>query len=344
MKRVLFRVDASSAIGSGHVMRCLTLAKKISTVAQCYFICERLPGSLEEFIEAQGFSVYLLPAGLSQIQQAERTIRLAGEKYDWVVIDHYQLDIAYESGIRAIANRVMVIDDLANREHDCDLLLDQGAVESTRLKYRSLTPEGCQLLLGVNYCLLREEFFAKENAYHNESDRLLVSLGGSDPHNYTDKVIKALLSIKWEQPVDIVLGGKSPWNQQLQAEYADKTFIHWHIQCDYMASLMRGAKLAIGAGGSSHLERCISALPAIVMTVAENQEQGSADLAGLNVCINLGKAELVNETCISAAITELWNNDKKLASMRRSAAAIVPENGVNKVVEAILGLSKSNEC
>ncbi len=150
--RVVFRADASLNIGSGHVMRCLTLANALrESGASCFFVCREHPGNLLELIREQGFEAIGLPLpktfeslhgkhsssrltyagwlGDSWQRDAEQTLAaLNGELADWLVVDHYALDSAWEESLRPACRRLLVIDDLADRDHRCDLLLDQNLV------------------------------------------------------------------------------------------------------------------------------------------------------------------------------------------------------------------------
>lgn len=334
--KILFRVDSSTQIGAGHLMRCLSLAASLRQYATCEFMSMELEGSLHSLISQQGYRLIKLAAGFDSIQQANWAVDSLSADYDWLIVDHYQLDYVFEHRMRQIASKILVIDDLTNRRHDCDLLLNQGATEDWRSAYQALTPPHCHYLLGVSYCLLRQEFYPNPEMDKGLSNRLLISLGGSDFGNHTQSVIEALLILKWSTPVDIVLGGQSPWNKELMAKYEGLGFLHWHIQCDYMAKLMRSARLSIGAGGSSHLERCISALPALVMTVADNQKAGTAALHQLQVCIDLGNASDLTEQMIAQELSYYWRQTDLLKGMAKNASKIVVENGCNKVVQQLL--------
>ena len=180
--RAVFRVDASTEIGSGHVIRCLTLAERLSREAwEIHFICRDLPGNMAEFVEAKGFRMHLLPRppegnmhgpvpgtpahagwlGVHWKKDAAETadvLRVAGEDIDWLIVDHYAIDAGWESWLQSVAKRIMVIDDLADRAHHCELLLDQNLTRNAGQRYDGLLEPDCRILLGPRYCLLRREF------------------------------------------------------------------------------------------------------------------------------------------------------------------------------------------
>lgn len=335
---VLFRTDASTSLGAGHVMRCLTLAKALRHEgAECHFLCRTLPGHLIDFIEQQGFFTLKLPdESQSQFDEATQTLSLLTQSYQLLVVDHYGLSKKYCALLRPVAEHILVIDDLANRQHDCDVLLDQNLHPQASERYHSLVPQECELLLGPHYVLLRDEFY--QMPVSREPCRVLVNFGGSDEMNLTSKAIEALSKLKIDGlHADIVIGANNPWRASLEAQLFFEPSMHLHIQCDYMAALMQKATLMLGAGGSSHWERCRTALPSIVVTVAPNQEETTAYLAKLGACVWLGKAEHIQSETLKNALGEYLTNPKRLESLARHAAILVPPHaGTPQVVNHVL--------
>ena len=282
--KVLFRADASSQIGSGHVMRCLALSEALRPLASdIHFVCRRLPGELHELIEDRGFRCTLLPVedpAFDQSSDAQQTAELA-DGVDWLIADHYGIDHHWQRELRSESSRIMVIDDLADRIHDCDILLDQTFGRHAD-EYRSLTPVACTVLAGTDYALLRPEFAAeRDNALKRrvtiESvQNILVSMGGFDPENVTRDVLEALANTNnsEELTVTAVCGTKSPIVAGTLDELADKfrtLDIRQHVA--NMAELMAGSDLAIGAAGTTSWERCCLGLPALIRVMAENQQE-----------------------------------------------------------------------
>ncbi|HIW34771.1 MAG TPA: UDP-2,4-diacetamido-2,4,6-trideoxy-beta-L-altropyranose hydrolase [Candidatus Paenibacillus intestinavium] len=272
---ILIRTDASHEIGSGHVMRCLTIADQLQKLGHhVTFWMERLPGHMIDFVERQGYVV----------TGQEQTVEL-------LIVDHYQLDITWEQRMRKFTRKIVVIDDLANRQHDCDLLLDQNVVANYEHRYDRLVPIHCKKLLGPKYLIMRDEFIeqrAKQPKRTGEVNRLLVFMGGSDPTNETMKVLRALKETTTIfQHVDVVVGNSNVYRQEIE-EICRQQHYSYHCQIDYMARLMSEADFSIGAGGSTTWERCYVGLPAASTIVAPNQLASMEMAEQLSAIINLG--------------------------------------------------------
>jgi UDP-2,4-diacetamido-2,4,6-trideoxy-beta-L-altropyranose hydrolase len=298
--KIAVRVDASSKIGTGHFMRCLTLADALKERgARTRFLSRYLPEHLCSKLVAQGHEYSLLDMppievsqdelahaawlGVSQAQDAADCIQaLSDENWDWLVVDHYALDTRWESKLRQVAKNILVIDDIADRQHDCDLLLDQNYYADMGTRYVGKIPAHCQLLLGPRYALLRDEFRMLHEQVSPRSGpvrRVLVFFGGVDADNYTGSAIEALSTTNMTGiQVDVVIGAQHPFREQIVAACAQHGFF-WHVQTDKMAELMAAADLAIGAGGSACWERCCLGLPALTFCTADNQRQQVSDAA-----------------------------------------------------------------
>lgn len=345
---VVFRADASIDIGTGHIMRCLTLADMLSESGfECRFVCRDHPGSLTALIRQRGFAVAGLPPaqeedhgqtmslghshwlGVDWQTDARQTMAaIGGAPADWLIVDHYALDICWERLLRSSCRQLMVIDDLADREHDCDLLLDQN-LGRTENDYRSLAPANCQMLVGAQYALLRPQF-ARKRAYslarrrQAVPRRVLVTLGGVDKDNVTERVLRALLQCAFSKEVEItvVMGQHAPWVNAVRDQAARmpwKTIVVSNV--DDMASLMSDADLAIGAAGSTSWERCALGVPTILMVLAENQREVAARLAaeGAANVVDIG-ADF--DTTFGGIVESLLSNKTALSAMSERAAAI----------------------
>lgn len=298
--KIAVRVDASSAIGTGHFMRCLALANTLKQQhAQVRFISRHLPDHLRSMLEAMGHEFSLLDSaqgdesldelahahwlGVSQLQDAAESIQaLSDITWDWLIVDHYALDSRWETMLRKAARRILVIDDLADRQHDCDLLLDQNLYADMEARYIGKVLPRSQLLLGPRYALLRDEFRQLHEQIKpriGPVQRILVFFGGIDSDNYTRHAIEALSRIEIAGLlVDVVIGVQHPYGEQIKAACAQHGFT-CHVQTDKMAELMVTADMAIGAGGSATWERCCLGLPALAICTAENQRRQLADAA-----------------------------------------------------------------
>lgn len=309
--RVAFRTDASIDIGNGHIMRCLTLALQLREQGStCVFICRPHPGNLIEKISKLGFDVAALPAtadagpalcedhariGADWATDARQTLAVLGAGVDWMVVDHYALDARWESAVRCAARRVLVIDDLANRRHDADLLVDQNAGREAA-HYQPRVPGRCEVLAGPRFALLRSEFGAHREASRrrrcDKMQHLLVCMGGVDKDNATAAVLDSLASaaLPGDATITVVLGLHAPHIADIRQRAAK---MRWPTQVivdvDDMAGLMAECDLAIGAAGVSALERCCVGLPSIIIPVAANQMAGARalDLTGAAMLASL---------------------------------------------------------
>lgn len=328
-------------------MRCLTLADDLRQKgAEINFVCREEPGNLINHIGSKRYKVYRLPAGIDLNEEKRCTKTILSEyetKPDWLIIDHYDIDVSYESSLRKYVKKIMVIDDLANRRHDCDLLLDQNLCENMKTRYEGLVPEHCQKLLGPKYALLRSEFReARKNLRQRNGNvkRILIFFGGSDPTNETSKALEAMrLLNRPDIAVDVVIGAANPHKEQIGLICSAMSNITFHCQVDNIAQLMANADLAIGAGGTTTWERCYLGLPTIVIILAENQSDIAKYLEKVGIAINLGWCNEVVELDIKNKLEKLINETKKREIMSIKAREIFNDNRCIKslVIKNIFG-------
>lgn len=357
MKYVAFRVDASSQIGTGHFMRCLTLAGALKLRgAQIRFISRYLPEHLAGMVFAEGHQLMALDSGFSseltsdtptyahwlgtsQLKDAQAAfVALSDRDWDWLVVDHYALDARWESALRGAAKRILVIDDIANRRHDCDVLLDQNLFSDMRTRYVEKVPAHCQQLLGPHYALLRDEFRqlrAQVKPRTGPVKRVLVFFGGVDADNYTSLAITALTeSAVRGIHVDVVIGAQHPNRVQIESECAEHQF-DCHVQTNRMAELMAAADLAIGAGGSATWERCCLGLPALTVSLADNQTAIAQALDLLGAGRYVGSQETASVAVMRKAILDLLQDSKQVQSLSQKAYSTVDGLGVARLCEAM---------
>jgi len=281
-------------------MRCLTLADALKTNgAQTRFVSRHLPEHMQSKLAEKGHEFALLNAvknstaldelahaswlGVSQAQDAADSIQaLTGQNWDWLIVDHYALDSRWESMLRQSANKILAIDDIADRQHDCDTLLDQNLYADMEARYVGKVPAHCQQLLGPRYALLRNEFkklHEQVKPRNGPVRRMLIFFGGIDADNHTGQTIEALSKIEIpEIHVDVVIGAQHPARTEIETTCTRHGFV-CHVQTDKMAELMAAADLAIGAGGITTWERCCVGLPTLVLCTADNQQRQVADAA-----------------------------------------------------------------
>jgi len=342
---ILIRTDASINIGTGHVMRCLTLADELRQKGvDISFICHEEPGNLISYIEDRGYKVHQMP-GEIDIETDRRLTKEILSKYeikpDWLIIDHYDIDISWEYPLRKYAKKLMVIDDLANREHACDLLLDQN-YSNNEDRYNGLVPGNCIQLLGPEYAILRPQFQKARECLRKKDggvNRILVFMGGVDSQNVTSKVLRAIHMLdRSDIALDVVVGNLNPYHDEIKILTSKIPNTICHHNVENMAKLMSSADLCIGAGGTTTWERCCVGLPTIAIILAENQKGISESLDREGALINLGWYQNVNENGITECINKLINNPGKIQSMTDIGRSLVDGEGVIRVVDTITSI------
>ncbi|MGP4789304.1 UDP-2,4-diacetamido-2,4,6-trideoxy-beta-L-altropyranose hydrolase [Psychrobacter sp. 1Y11] len=364
--KVGFRCDASIQIGSGHAMRCLTLADELARQgAQCFFICRQHEGNLIEVLRQQGYPVYALPLEDSlTIESQDRSSLaptlthshwLASSQYrdaelsrsivealqpDWLIVDHYALDARWEKKLHPFCKKLMVVDDLADREHACEVLLDQNFGRNLQ-DYAALIPAECQVLCGSMYALLRPEFakwreYSLERRQHNKLTSILINLGGVDKDNITSKVLKALQikALPDYCTITVVMGSTSP---SIAAVKQQAAIMPWptvvKVAVDNMAELMANSDLAIGAAGSTSWERCCLGLPTIMLVLADNQRVIADALEEVSAAQRFDLAVLEAEPsalghCIASVVA-------KMSEMGRVASSITDGLGASRLARVL---------
>jgi UDP-2,4-diacetamido-2,4,6-trideoxy-beta-L-altropyranose hydrolase len=341
-------------------MRCLTLADALHAQGvQCHFLCRPHPGNLIDLIAARGHRVTELPAlqgnvalpsGLAHAawlatdQASDATDCLAAlvdtPATDLLVVDHYALDSEWERRMRPTAGLLMVLDDLADRSHDCELLLDPG-IERVVADYDNLLPDQARLLIGPKYALLRPEF-AEHRAVSlarrqtPQLRQILVTLGGADLDNVTGRVLDSLNISQLPDDVEVivVLGGSATWQDAVRARAATMRLPVQVLEgVENMAELMTSSDLAIGAAGGTAWERCCLGLPTIQMVLAENQRDIGRALA------KNGAAALVESAEEAIALLDDLVTTRKLSNWLHetsaSASAIISGNGASEVLAIV---------
>lgn len=353
---IAFRVDACAASGTGHLMRCLTLADALKQHgSRVRFVSRRMLGYLKELLTARGHEFQQLEShrstdvadelqhsswlGVSQSTDALDTKRaLADWSYDWLVVDHYALDYRWESAMREVAKKVLVIDDLADRQHDCDILLDQNFYKDMATRYQNRVPPSCRVLAGPRFALLRDEFLvARESVEPRSSSvgRVLISFGGVDAENYTVRAMDALSELSIPNvKVDVVIGAKHQFKEHIESECNKRGFT-CYVQTSEMARLMSAADLAIGAGGASIWERCSLALPTFAICAAENQKRQIADAAA-ECWVYAPQLHTVEVATLKRHLLALIENPQLMHFISTNCMLAVDGRGVSRVRRSMM--------
>ena len=349
---IAFRVDAGVVMGLGHLSRCLTLAAALDARgARILFLISAETALWANMISRKGFQYNMLDLRdevgsadhlphaswlrWGQVADAEACRRLLSEIPSWLVVDHYALDKTWETTIRPYVARLMVIDDLADREHCCDALLDQN-VKSPK-SYSHLVTSACELMIGPHYALLRAEF-AEARPTHRAgiATRLNVFMGGTDSEGATLRVLDELAGrVQWEK-LDVILGAKCPYLDAVRQRIGRLPRSELHVDCDRVAKLLAHADIGIGAGGVASLERCCLGLPSLGICVADNQAAGLEALAELGVAESLGTLSKLGAGQIASAVCGLMAEPVRLREMSEKAMALVDGHGAQRVADIML--------
>ncbi len=319
MVQVVIRVDGSSKIGSGHVMRCLALGRALRTqLWQVHFVCKELAGHYCDVIQQAGFALSKISAHpgsleVNWLEDAAQTLVAINadvcEAVDWLVLDHYMLTQEWEQALRPHVSRVLVIDDFGNRHHDCDVLLDQNVLPGTVNRYEACTSQNCKHLLGPEYALLQPVYQQARQHIRPRTGsikRILIFFGGVDSANMTEKAVDAFLELQRQDiAVDLVLGSNYLHQDAVRRKVQGCSNIHIHVGLPDLADLMRVADLAIGAGGVTHWERMCLGLPSVVVSLSANQTPVNESLSNLGLVKLLGHHSAVTVSQISQVLNEL---------------------------------------
>jgi UDP-2,4-diacetamido-2,4,6-trideoxy-beta-L-altropyranose hydrolase len=256
----------------------------------------------------------------------------------WLVVDHYALDRAWENAIRPSVGKIMVIDDLANREHHCDALLDQNVGLPTR--YAHLVPVACETLIGPEYALLRDEFVdARSKERSGLASRINVFMGGTDSEGATVRVLDDLIEgVNWEK-LDVVLGTRCPHLDAVCRRIDQLPAAELHLDSNCVAGLFADADVAIGAGGVAALERCCVGLPSLCICVADNQSAGLAELTRLGIAESLGSLRDLRSGQIAGVLRSLMQMPERLRQMSRGGMDLVDGRGAHRVADIMLSKS-----
>jgi len=298
---VVFQLEADAQIGVGHLMRCMVIADELKKEEKvCYFLSRELAVPLRKLVVQKGHKVCTIDSEQSALKQLESL------RPEWTIVDNYELDATFERRVCDVSRRLLVIDDLANRTHYCDFLLDQSPLR-TKADYQSRVNENCQFLLGANYVLIRPEFRTFRKSSITSWEKALISLGGADPDNITLVILKALesvpqmKSIKWS-----VIAGVANLHWKALDHYVARSQLDITLikESSNIASLLADNDFAIGAAGGMAWERSCIGIPTLTIPIADNQRSGLEVIRHFRLGETLEIEEL-NSTHLSIALGRL---------------------------------------
>jgi UDP-2,4-diacetamido-2,4,6-trideoxy-beta-L-altropyranose hydrolase len=325
-------------------MRCLTLAGELKR------------GGAEVRFAVNSDACRFVPS-LEQAGYAVATVATMADTPAWpdrmdaIVCDSYELNSNVERTLRSHASRIVVIDDLADRPHDCDALIDSSWGRSIT-DYRDLVPAGTLVLTGPRYAPLRSEFAASRHAALIRRStgaavaRVLVSMGLTDVGGITARIVTGLLATpvqaRLQAQLDVVIGSLAESRDALEALAHNDRRVRLHIDPPDMARLMTNADLAIGAGGTTTWERCCLGLPTVLVVLADNQRPGAVALERAGAAKIVPAAADANLRTIASLAVGLADNTRARTAMAAAAAAIVDGKGVERVCQSILALIRND--
>lgn len=278
--------------------------------------------------------------GATQADDAEATLAALADEdaWDWLVVDHYALDARWEIRLRGVARRILAIDDLADRRHDCDALLDQNFYADGPARYDALVPGHCLRLIGPRHALLRREFGAARARLRERGDvvrRLLVFFGGVDARNLTGAALDALDDLGMDVDVDVVIGAAHPQRVALEARCATQRRTTLHVQAANMAELIAAADVGVGAAGVATWERCSLGLPTLAFAVAANQQALLHDAAREGLV--LGPAiDACDRSALALQVRALVDNPALRAHLAKRGLETVDALGAARVARVLL--------
>src|SRR6202171_4253348 len=333
--RVVFRADAGPAIGSGHVMRSLALGRAFSAGGWAV----GLAATRDTFESVRALAMSdVKRIVLSGVPEHEAAELAAQPPIDILVVDHYGRGAVFERACRAFAKRIEVVDDLADRAHDCDLLVDSNAASAAA--YRALVPANCRVLSGPAYAALDPAFRRARAAALARRDgrpveRVLVSFGQVDLPNATALALQALERARYTGAVDVVLGRAAPHLAAVRKEISAPARLH--VDTVDMPALMTEADLAFGAGGTTSWERCCLGLPTLLVEIADNQRGVITALERADAALGVGPAAQTDPEAMAGVLRALLKDGKRRAQMAAASASLVDGRGAERILLAAIG-------
>ncbi|MCH9769451.1 MAG: UDP-2,4-diacetamido-2,4,6-trideoxy-beta-L-altropyranose hydrolase [Gammaproteobacteria bacterium] len=362
--KVVIRVDSSFDIGSGHVMRCLTLAEALKARGdKVIFISRLLCGNMVELIKQKGFEVITLPLCVDKCEQIKhkdsiyeqwlgeghdievnqvKTKLQKIENIDVLIVDHYSLDIRWQNQIKHYVNKLVVIDDLANRKHNCEILIDHNYYKNSKNRYNGLVSQGCKVLCGAEYALLspgvisaRRRRASNYQLPQREAFSCLVFMGGVDAGRYSGRITDILAGLSSILSIILVVGMNNKESKYLIKKFDASEKVVVEVSPKNYYELLARIDFVVGAGGVSVLERLCIGVPSFVYKIADNQGDICASIDDSDAGVYLGDLRTESDLGKSINKINLSLNSKVLDKMSKYGKIYVDEYGVERVIKKI---------
>ncbi len=342
--KIVFRADASQDEGGGHLIRSLVIAKELANRGHdCKIITQEggidlIPGGNISFIK-QNLAFKQIKKNEFDKPQALFDQLEQNWHPDLCFIDSYRLKKDYQTQIRRLNSKLVVLDDMPWREHDTDILIDP-TLNREGDEYKNLVPGHTKLLCGVKYAPLRSEFFKARQKKPDLIVRIetrkhiLVSLGLTDPDNITSVVLKGLLKVQKDVDVTVLISPQSPFEQEIESLVSQFKFNAQilHSQSD-MAGLLSRCDLVIGAGGSSSWERCCLGVPALQLILADNQKDVTESLEKTGAIQSLGFLRDFSPEIVTKSVDSILVDDQNLKAMSEAALKVCDGLGAVRIAD-----------
>jgi UDP-2,4-diacetamido-2,4,6-trideoxy-beta-L-altropyranose hydrolase len=338
----VFRADADETTGGGHVVRCSALALEFKRRGWRNALAAHGSAATMPFAAAAFDELYDLEETHGARHEAAQLRQRWPDGCAVAVIDHYRRDVGFEAALRPWARRTLAIDDLADRRHDSDFLLDASPDRSIG-DYAPLVPDRTELLIGPEFALLRPDFPTVRAARLPRDGvpklfRVLVMFGATDCGGLSFPVAAALAASGLPIELEVVIGPSATAASDLERLAARAPVpIALIVGAADMAQRMAAADVAIGGAGTSSWERCSVGLPSLVIVLAENQRDVARSLVNHGAAEVLGSAAQVSAARVASALADLITDADRLRAMSRSAAALCDGQGAARVADVITG-------
>ena len=351
MLNIVFRVDSSDIIGTGHVIRCLNLADYYENY-NIEFICKDLPYNLIENISKK-YKVNIIKLqdnskinsninswlGEPWENDCKKTIDIIKKKnIDWIVIDHYNIDHKWENMIKPYVKNIMVIDDYTNRKHNCNILLNQQVDYNLGKKlYKNTINENCKLLLGNKYIIFNKKFFGILDKIQRKKkiNRINIFMGGSDPDNITLKIIEICVNINknLENKIifDVIIGKSNKYKEIIKKKCNNLQNFNYYYDLPFIGNILLKADLCIGAAGGTSYERCLLRIPSLIILTADNQFTVINKFIEANVCDFIGTFKDNFKENILKKINYYIENFDKILEMSKNCKKICDKSNYNNL-------------